>query len=341
VIVAMGRSGIESWLFRVPVVERLYSRVVPPAPIASPAEVLSPDEREAFAELARQAGGRFIWSSNREGNHELYVIDLATLAVTRLTDDPHVDFFARFSPDGRQVVFTRSQRPWVSFRETDAWDLYIMNADGSGLRRLAVEAYHPAWTPDATTVTFLRDNVIMGIDPRTGEERRIFDGGDAPTKGDIGDPEAGPDGLVCMSLRGGEAPRGVGVLNLASREYRGLSGRSACHSTWLPGSRTVIWVDANGHGGTRVMHADAGQGGEETLIDLPGEFSHEYFPRVSSDRRWLVWGAAASGHEHDRADYEMFAWRMGSEWDSAIRLTFSTANDQWPDFHNGGAGPGR
>jgi hypothetical protein len=163
----------------------------------------------------------------------------------------------------------------------------------------------------------------------------IFDGADAPTKGDIGDPEIGPNGLICMSLRGGEAPRGVGVLNVEKLSYRGLSGRSACHSTWLPGSRTVIWVDANGHGGTRVMHADAETGGEKTLIDLPGEFSHEYFPHVSSDRRWLVWGASASGHEHDRADYEMFAWRLGSDWESAIRLTFSKSNDQWPDFFNG------
>jgi hypothetical protein len=200
-----------------------------------------------------------------------------------------------------------------------------------------VEAYHPDWTPDGALVTFLRDNVIVAVDPSTGVEHTIFNGGDAPTRGDIGDPAIGPDGLICMSLRGGEAPRGVGVLNPAGRTYRGLSGRSACHSTWLPGSRTVIWVDANGHGGTRVMHADADAGGEETLIDLPGEFSHEYFPQVSSDRRWLVWGAAASGHEHDRADYELFAWRLGSPWESAIRLTHSKGNDQWPDLYNGHA----
>jgi hypothetical protein len=183
-------------------------------------------------------------------------------------------------------------------------------------------------------VTFLRDNVIVGINPATGVERQIFDGSSAPTRGEIGDPAIGPDGLVCMSLRGGEAPRGVGVLDLAGRTYRGLSGRSACHSTWLPGSRTVIWVDANGQGGTRVMHADAVEGTEATLIDLPGPFSHEYFPKVSADRRWLVWGAAASGHEHDRADYEMFAWRLGTGWESAIRLTHSPSNDQWPDLYN-------
>ena len=47
-------------------------------------------------------------------------------------------------------------------------------------------------------------------------------------------------------------------------------------------------------------------------MDLPGAYSHEYFPRVSNDGRWLVWGAAASGHEHDRADYEIFVWQTAA-----------------------------
>ena len=64
--------------------------------------VLSPPEREAFSRLAKLTSGRFIWSSNRSGNHELYAVDLADLRVDRLTNHPHVDYFARVSPDGRR-----------------------------------------------------------------------------------------------------------------------------------------------------------------------------------------------------------------------------------------------
>jgi hypothetical protein len=81
------------------------------------------------------------------------------------------------------------------------------------------------------------------------------------------------------------------------------------------------------------MQAEAVKGERDILMDLPGPYSHEYFPRVSSDGKWLVWGAAARGHEHDEADYEMFAWRLGTPWTSAMRLTFSTANDQWPELY--------
>ena len=52
----------------------------------------------------------------------------------------------------------------------------------------------------------------------------------------------------------------------------------------------------------------------------------------------MVWGAAAEGHEHDRADYEIFIWEVGTPWDTAERLTFYSGNDQWPDIYVDGGG---
>ena len=68
-------------------------------------------------------------------------------------------------------------------------------------------------------------------------------------------------------------------------------------------------------------------------FDAPGAYSHEYFPRVSSDGRYLVFGAAAEGHEHDQADYEIFLWRIGDPPEQTARLTFHTGNDCWPDIY--------
>ena len=68
------------------------------------------------------------------------------------------------------------------------------------------------------------------------------------------------------------------------------------------------------------------------LMDLPGRRSHEYFPRVSSDGKWLVWGATAKGHDHDIYDYELYLWQIGTPVKTAARLTYHTANDRWPDI---------
>jgi hypothetical protein len=295
--------------------------------------ILSPAERDAFAKLGSQSGGRFIWSSNRSGNHELYAVELGDQTIRQLTTHPNADYFGRVSPDGRSIAFMRGRKPGVSFREgSAAWDLHVMAADGTRERRLAERAVHPHWLPDGSGITFLRDNQVFVVDPATDRARVLYEGAGAPTKGRIGDPVVGPDPLLCVALRASPA-RGVGIVNLKTREYRRLGGRSACQCTWVPGTTRAIWVETQGHGGTRLMHAEAVKGERSVLMDVPGAYSHEYFPRVSSDGRWLVWGAAAAGHEHDKADYEMFAWRLGADWSTVIRLTFSKANDQWPELY--------
>ena len=68
-------------------------------------------------------------------------------------------------------------------------------------------------------------------------------------------------------------------------------------------------------------------------MDLPQDFSHEYFPKLSNDGKWLVWGASQGDHEHDLADYEIFLWKLGRPWEEAVRITYNPANDRWPDIY--------
>ena len=112
--------------------ERFITRWLPPEPPAT-LELGNDDERNAWNRLGQQVSGYLMWSSNRNGNHDLFLINLSTGEEQQLTSNPHVDFFARFSPDGQLISFLRSQRPWVSFRDELAWDLYVMNSDGIGI----------------------------------------------------------------------------------------------------------------------------------------------------------------------------------------------------------------
>jgi Tol biopolymer transport system component len=312
--------------------ETLWARVFPPRVArATRLDGLTGPERDAVAAIGRRLHGRLVWSSNRSGNHELYLLDLDTQEVRRLTEHPHVDFFSRFSPDGQRILFLRSRKPWVSFRDPTAWDVFVMDAAGGGERRLAEGGYSPQWTPDGRGITFLRGARVVQLDLATGRETVLVDGPSADgIRGGLESPELSPDGRrLALTVRS-PAYNGVVVLDLASRRVTRLSESQACQLTWSP-REEPIWVDSGGRGGTRIMIEPSGRG-RAVLMDLPGRHSHEYFPRVSNDGGWLVWGAAAEGHEHDRADYEIFVWELGTAPEQAVRLTHHPGNDQWPDL---------
>jgi Tol biopolymer transport system component len=80
-------------------------------------------------------GRRIAFVSDRDGNDEIYLLavpsgsDAGGGSLTRLTDSPADDVHPTWSADGSCLAFT-------SYLD-DAVDLSIMNADGTGLRRLA------------------------------------------------------------------------------------------------------------------------------------------------------------------------------------------------------------
>lgn len=87
----------------------------------------------------------------REGaRHGIYAIDPITAIVTRLTNGE--DYRPRWSPDGTQIVFQR----FISSAESLQTDLFLVNADGSGLQRLTElgTAFQPAWSPDGSKIVF-------------------------------------------------------------------------------------------------------------------------------------------------------------------------------------------
>jgi Tol biopolymer transport system component len=70
-------------------------------------------------------GRRVVFTSNRDQQGEIYVMNRSGSGERRLTTRRGDDFLPRFSPDGSQVVF-------VSLPGT----IVVMNADGTGARRV-------------------------------------------------------------------------------------------------------------------------------------------------------------------------------------------------------------
>jgi len=113
-------------------------------------------------------GSTLAFTTWRDGNKEIYTLDLATRALHNLTQNPADDEFPAWSPDGTAIAF-------VSWRDGNA-ELYTMRPDGSGQRRVTVNDVYdgaPAWAPDGQTLIaeeYVRGEPFEVYDPyRPGE----------------------------------------------------------------------------------------------------------------------------------------------------------------------------
>ena len=123
-------------------------------------------------------GRKIAFVSRRDGNSEIYVMNAdgsgqRNLTRSRASDDPPTFFSAisssapAWSRDGRRIAFlrpaTRSYKyPGRGVIRRDGTDLYVVNADGSGLRNLTrnLRPTYPysqlVWSPDGRTIYFGR-----------------------------------------------------------------------------------------------------------------------------------------------------------------------------------------
>jgi len=289
-----------------------------------------PDQaRRAILKATQGLKARIAWSSNRSGNHELYLLTLPGLKLYRLTRNDWVDFFPRFSPDGQELVFARSQKQWVSERNWKLWDVYGLSLGSGAEQLIASNGDYPLWVGPGE-ISFLRGNQVVLKDLAKGKERVIFDSSGPPLSGTIGTPALSPMNRDLLAVAARGKHDGVFVVNLANKRLTKYG--PGCELGWFPGGKRLYWVEPHGRGHTRVMASPLKPVKPTVFVDKPGAYSHEYFVRFSQNGRWMVWAAAAKGHEHDQADYELFLWDTTRPPAEAVRLTFDQGNDRWPDI---------
>ncbi len=137
------------------------------------------------------------------GPHEsadLWTIDVATRAITRLTEDAALNGYPSWSPDGTHILFT-------SNRVDGNLDIYRIRVDGTDLVRMtrdAAEDGQPLWSPDGSRIAFFSNrggnSDIYFMDVNGGGSLRVT----RDTASDVS-PAWSPDGtrIVFSSDRQG------------------------------------------------------------------------------------------------------------------------------------------
>ena len=107
--------------------------------------------------------GKIVFVGNQSGTWQLYTIEGDGSGMVQITNLPPTAWelwLPVFSPDGRRILFTHDtpENPCQpnSFPPVGCVDLYLINADGTGLTRLTNDglSWNGTWSPDGTRIVF-------------------------------------------------------------------------------------------------------------------------------------------------------------------------------------------
>ena len=116
-------------------------------------------------------GQRLAFSSARDGDLDLYVMNLGSMTITQVTQNDYVDSSPVWSPDGTKLLAHAQGHSNSGQRQ-----LYTINADGTQQQFLPVySAGDYDWSPDGASIVydasdkFSRELVVWRLAQRTSE----------------------------------------------------------------------------------------------------------------------------------------------------------------------------
>ena len=281
-----------------------------------------------FSEREGIAGHGFafpkIYGMNTDGSNQ-----------TRI-GDANVGLFARYSPDGSQIVFggnVDDPNSPIGFRQL----LLLMNADGTNVRELSNDPQHhqntPAWSPDGRTIAFTRTvldfssgSELWVMDANGDNQRLVYD---SPGVSGAFYPSFSPDSSRIAFSDDRDGDYEIYVINVDGTNLRQLTNNTVNDNgaDWssngkIAFNRERVYGAGNGsvagNGDIYVMNDD---GTNQTRLTKHGNV--DFYPIWSPDNTQIVFSRGSRNAD---------VYKMNADGSNVVRLTHEPGLDIASDW---------
>ena len=275
------------------------------------------------ASVAPQAWGvgKIVYSSNRSGRQNLYVMNANGTNRKRLTSTATADDWCpRWSPDGSKILFVSNR--------TGNEEIFVIKADGTGpvnLTKSPSNDHAPAWRPNGKMIAFAREPVsgghpdifVMNADG-SGQTSLAVNG----AKDD--DPSWSPTGLMLAfyseRVVGADTGDDVWKMRADGTQLTKLTGAGSEHyPAWSPNGQRIAYMSATSQTAWNAWTMKPDGSGKLRVKVNAG------MARWSPDSNQLVYVKMIGGH------FQIYA--MNANGSGETRLTNDLYNDMYPDWH--------